>query len=528
MSEHKGQRPQAGNGASGELLRAILDSASQAILTVNAAGVIQMANAQAGEMFGHAPAELVGQGLETLMPEAARAAHARHRADYFDRPRVREMGAGFELAARSRDGSEFPVEISLSHVRSDNGMLAIAFVTDITQRKRLEEQLLQSQKLEAVGRLAGGVAHDFNNLLTIILGYNSQLLSGISPFDPLRGCAEEVQRASERAAALTKQLLAFSRRQPIQPKVISLNDVLAGVHGMLRRVVPESVEIVLRLRPDVGNVKVDRTQMEQVILNLIVNAGDAMPGGGRVLIETQQVTLDQTYSRTHLGVQPGEYAMLAVTDTGSGMDAETRRHIFEPFFTTKPPDQGTGMGLATVYGIVKQNRGDIWVYSEPGKGATFKVYIPLAYECAEATGPVPESDPPEAITETILVVEDEPAVRRLIFDALRQSGYGVLEAADSLEAIHSSKQHQGAIHLLLTDVVMPHSNARDMARQIAATRPGLKTLYMSGYTEDTILHHGIVEAGIEFLPKPFAVATLLKRVREVLSDARGRTSAMNA
>jgi PAS domain S-box-containing protein len=499
------------------LLRAILDSASQAILTVDRRGTIVSVNTKSGEVFGYPTEEMVGQPVEMLLPDGARAGHNQHRSNYFSSPRVRPMGLGMDLSARRKDGTEFPVEISLSYIESDHEPLAIAFVSDITGRKRLEEQLVHSQKMEAVGRLAGGIAHDFNNLLTIISGYDRLMLNALSPQDSMRGYAEEIARAAERATALTKQLLAFSRRQIIQPKVLNLNAIVDETQTMLRRLLGENTKLVAILQPTLGFVRADRSQFEQVLFNLAVNARDAMPQGGTITIETCNVDLDADYAKTHLGVQPGPYVMMAVTDTGIGMDAETRRHIFEPFFTTKPADQGTGLGLATVYGIVKQNGGDIWVYSEIGKGTTFKVYLPrVDGETQAQTSPAAAGEPRRG-TETILVVEDEKGVRQLIVTVLKQHGYRVLEAGDSLEAVQVSEKHQGDIALLITDVIMPHSSGRDLADRLLVARPSTKVLYISGYTENTILHHGVLESNIDFLAKPFAFETLLDKVREMIN-----------
>jgi two-component system cell cycle sensor histidine kinase/response regulator CckA len=327
-------------------------------------------------MFGYSREELLGSRIEMLLPESQRSAHEREREEYFARPRVRPMGVGMDLAGRRKDASEFPAEVSLSHIDTREGLFAIAFVSDISQRKQLEEQLAHAQKMEAVGRLAGGVAHDFNNMLTVISGYNRMILDDLSPLDPLRGNAEEILKAADRAAALTNQLLAFSRRQIMRPSVLNVNAVIANTEKMLRHVIGEDIQLMLNPARDAGNIRADPGHIEQAVVNLAVNARDAMPLGGRLAIETANVRLDETYARTHSGVQPGEFVMIAVSDTGHGMDAETRRHIFEPFFTTKETGKGTGLGLATVYGMVKQCGGDIWVYSEPGQGTTFKLYFP--------------------------------------------------------------------------------------------------------------------------------------------------------
>jgi PAS domain S-box-containing protein len=469
-------------------------------------------------MFGYSGGELLGARIEVLLPESQRHKHSSQRDQYFARPRVRPMGIGMDLAGRRKDGTEFPVEISLSYVENVEGLFAIAFVNDISDRKRLEAQLLQSQKMEAVGRLAGGVAHDFNNMLTVIAGYNRMILDDLSPLDPLRGCAEEVLKAADRAAALTRQLLAFSRRQIMQPCVMGVNETVERTENMLRRLIGEDVELVLALAADAGNIRADPNHIEQAIVNLALNARDAMPNGGRITVETANVHLDETYTRTHLGMQPGDFVMIAVSDNGKGMDAETRRRIFEPFFTTKAAGKGTGLGLATVYGSVKQLGGDIWVYSEPGRGTTFKLYFPRV---AEPTA-VPATDSPDAAevprTETIIVVEDEQAVRDLTVKMLRKLGHTVLPAANGAEAIAAAKSYSGRIGLLVTDVVMPNMSGHQVAEQLLELRPDLKVLYLSGYTDNTVVHHGVLEDGVAFLPKPFSREALAKKVRHVLES----------
>ncbi len=505
---------------SDKMLAAILESASQAILSVDRYGRIVLANARTEQMFGYSRKELLGATIELLIPECSRGGHIRNREEYFANPRIRPMGIGLDLAGRRKDGAEFPVEISLSYIETGDGTFAIAFVTDITARKKLEEQLLHSQKMEAVGRLAGGVAHDFNNMLTIISGYNRMLLDQLSPLDPLRGYAEEVLKAADRAGALTNQLLAFSRRQVLQPRVADVNSLVTGAERMLRRLIGEDVELVIRTAPDAGNLKADPGQIEQVIFNLAVNARDAMPTGGRITIETASAQLDKQYAKTHLGVKPGEYVLIAVSDTGHGMDAETKSHIFEPFFTTKEQGKGTGLGLATVYGIVKQSGGDIWVYSEPGKGTAFKVYFPRVYE-SEARPSRPGMSLEKNLgAETILVVEDEQGVRELIAEMLRQQGYQVLKAANGAEAIRIAEGHEGAIHMLVTDVVMPQMGGKQLADTLVPLRPAMKVLYLSGYTENTVVDHGVLVPGFEFLGKPFTHESLAKKIREVL-DGQG-------
>jgi PAS domain S-box-containing protein len=499
-----------------KLLPALLDSAAQAILSVDRSGRIVLANARTEEMFGYSRRELIGEPIESLLPESSREAHVKHRTDYIAKPRVRPMGIGMDLAGRKKDGTEFPVEVSLSFLETDEGPFGIAFVTDITPRKRLEEQLVHSQKMEAVGRLAGGVAHDFNNLLTIISGYERMLLDRLPAASPLRDYAEEVLKAADRAAALTNQLLVFSRRQVMQPRVVEANALVQSDETMLRRLIGEEIDLVLNLAPEVGNIKVDPGQLSQVVFNLAINARDAMPGGGRLTIETAPAHLDEEYAKTHLGVEPGDYVMIAVSDNGTGMDAETRSHIFEPFFTTKEQGKGTGLGLATVYGIVKQSGGDIWVYSEPGKGTTFKVYFPrIRDRAAEAARPLAAARAHRG-HETILVVEDEAGVRELVAEMLRQYGYNVLKAASPLEALELSKQHDGPIQMLLTDVVMPQMSGRQLAGQLLPQRPEMRALYLSGYTENTVVRQGVLEPGVEFLAKPFSQDALAGKIREIL------------
>ena len=383
--------------------------------------------------------------------------------------------------------------------------------------QKTEEQLRQAQKMEAVGRLAGGVAHDFNNLLSVILGYTSLLLDELKPGDRMREEIQEVSLAGERAAELTRQLLVFSRQQVLQPKVIDLSQVVSGLEKMLRRVLGEDIEFALSAPRGVGNVYADPSQIEQIVMNLVVNARDAMPCGGKLSVEATSVELDEDELAGRSGGVAGRFAVLTVTDTGTGMDAATRARIFEPFFTTKEVGQGTGLGLSTVFGIVNQSGGYLTVDSELGVGTTFKMYLPCT-DRAPANVSSPSLAPPALRgSETILLVEDDEQVRVLNCAILRRNGYHVLEAADGVQALQLSQTFAGNIHLLLVDVVMPHMGGRELAARLGSFRPGTKVIYVSGYTEDTVLHHGVLEAGLQFLQKPITPDTLLRKLREVLT-----------
>jgi PAS domain S-box-containing protein len=385
-------------------------------------------------------------------------------------------------------------------------------------RAQLEEQLRQAQKIDSIGRLAGGVAHDFNNILTAINGYADLMLLELTPGDPLRSSVTEIRRAGERAAGLTRQLLAFSRRQLLQPRVLALNSLIVDSIRMLKRLLGEDIELVTLLDPDLGQVKADAGQMDQVILNLALNARDAMPQGGRLTLETQNVILQEEYAQKHFSLQPGSYIMLAVSDIGCGMDAQILSHIFEPFFTTKEPGKGTGLGLSTVYGIVQQSGGSIWVYSEPGRGTTFKIYLPRIKESvAEAVEKRTEPESPRG-SETILVVEDDEIVRKLTCQALRRYGYLVVEAANGGEALLACERHPGTIPLMITDVVMPQISGPELAARLRQLHPEIHVLYISGYTEDAVVRHGLLDEARSFLQKPFTPSTLVHKVRDMLDQ----------
>ena len=394
-------------------------------------------------------------------------------------------------------------------------------LVDITKRKEMETQLRQAQKMEAVGLLAGGIAHDFNNMLTVIIGHTDMIISRFGHEDPLQSDLAEIKSAGQRAAALTQQLLAFSRRQFLQPHVLDLNAVIADIIKMLRRLVSEHIELVMILDPGLARVKADRGQLEQIIMNLVVNARDVLPQGGRISITTGNVELDEGYVRDHAGAKPGPYVMLAVGDTGPGMDAETQTHIFEPFFTTKEMGKGTGLGLATVYGIIKQSGGYIEVDSAPGKGATFRIYLPQTKEAIEPAAPAIIPDRPLTGTETVLLVEDEDQVRKFILMLLQKHGYTVFEAGRGEEALRICDEHQDPIHLLFSDMVMPGLNGRELAIRVMAIRPETRVLLMSAYTRDAVEQLALMAPGTPFLKKPFSIESLLRKVREVL-DAPAR------
>jgi len=427
-----------------------------------------------------------------------------------------------EATWKRRDGRPLTAQLSVRAVRNGAGQVEYyeTFVRDVTDQRRLQEQVLQSQKMEAVGRLAGGIDHDFNNLLTVITSYSDLLLEDLAPGDAKRDDVEQVRKAADGAAALTRQLLAFSRQQVVEPRVVSLNTVVEGLQKILRRVIGEDIDLAITLAPDLGAVRADVGQLEQVLMNLAVNARDAMPTGGRLTIETANVEHDPDYARDQEAAAVRRFAMLAVSDSGCGMDEATKARIFEPFFTTKEPGKGTGLGLATVYGIVQQAGGFIWVYSEPDQGTSFKVYLPEVDATAERPTAVPGARVPGG-TETVLLVEDAAAVRAVTKQVLERQGYKVLEAADGEAALQLAQRHRGPIDLLLTDVVMPRLSGRELAGQFARLRPDTRVLYASGYTDDSVVRHGILESGTAYLQKPFSPESLARKVREVL-DAGAR------
>ena len=493
--------------------RSLVVNAPYGVCRCDAAGIMLDVNPALVAMLGHeSAAELVGGNLANLY------ADSQQWFELADRFRSLQKFKGLMAEWENKSGAAISVRLSGRAFRDErNSIFFELFAEDVTERRALEQQLRHSQKMEAVGRLAGGIAHDFNNLLMVISGYCEFLLERVGTNPALRGPAQEIANASQRATGLTRQLLAFSRKQMLAPKVIDLNTVVTENLRMLERVIGEDIDLVMVPGEELGSVKADPGQVEQVIMNLAVNARDAMPQGGKLTIETANISLDEEYARFHESVKPGDYVMLAISDTGAGMDAETQNHIFEPFFTTKGL-KGTGLGLSTVYGIVKQSEGYIWVYSEPGKGTTFKVYLPRVNYIGEPVSVQPAAAPPKAEYghETVLLVEDEAKLRGLARQSLEGQGYTVIEAGDGIEAMQQAQGHRGPIHLLLTDVIMPGMNGRELAGQLAPRRPEMRVLYMSGYTENAIGHNGMLDEGINLLQKPFTLAAMKAKVREVL------------
>jgi PAS domain S-box-containing protein len=494
--------------------RRLVDSNVQGVFFWNTTGQITDANDAFLRMVGYqrddltagrvswaamTPPELVEQD-ERVLKELARAG----------------VCEAYEKEFIGADGARVPVLMAPATFE-DNPEEGFCFVLDLSERRKLEQQFLRAQRLESIGTLAGGVAHDFNNILSVVLSFASLILADLKPGDPLRADVSEIVRAGERATDLTRQLLAFSRKQVLQPQVLDLGHVVLGMDKMLRRLLSEAIELSLIVPPSPpGRVLADPGQVEQIVMNLAVNARDAMPEGGRLIIEIADAELDAEYAELHHGVVPGSYVMIAVTDTGIGMDAATRERIFEPFFTTKEVGRGTGLGLSTVFGIVKQSQGHIWVYSEPGHGSSFKVYLPRVEQPADAVVPAPLEPTSLRGSETVLLVEDESQVRTTARAILQRHGYNVLEAQNGGEALLICEQFPATIHLLVTDVVMPRMSGRQVAERLSPMRPGMKVLYVSGYTEDSVIRAGVLDSSIAFLAKPITPNALLRKVREVL------------
>jgi two-component system cell cycle sensor histidine kinase/response regulator CckA len=491
-----------------DTLRAVIQTSPLAIVGMDLDGTVKSWNRAAERMFGWRSEEVVGQRFPIIPEEDEEFFRVNQ-----ERLRFGETIAGVERQRRRKDGTLIDVALWNAPQRDGAGRVvgAISVIADVSERKRLEEQFLQSQKMEAVGRLAGGVAHDFNNLLTVISGYTQMLFEEMPADDPTRDYVTEIVRAAESATTLTDQLLAFSRRQIVSPRVIDLNELVSGVDKMVHRLIGEDIELKFTLAPKLPKVKIDSGQFQQVVLNLVVNARDAMPEGGTISIETSTMTVGENHAD---GVAPGAYVVLSVVDSGKGMTEEVRKRAFEPFFTTKGRGKGTGLGLSTVYGIVKQAGGDITIASEPGEGATFRMYLPSVDEAVAAGVETPGASVAKTGTETVLVVEDDAGLRRLVTDVLSNHGYTVLAAADFRAALEFCEAHAGPVHLLLTDLVLPGMSGSELAGRAQALRPKLKVLLMSGYTDRA----GLDEPMHPFLQKPFTPETLLTRMRQLLDS----------
>jgi PAS domain S-box-containing protein len=484
----------------------VFDAETLAFLAVNDAAV---------RLYGFSRDEFLGMTIKDIRPQEEVPALLEYLTTMPDSPSLPAV----HVKHRRKDGSLLEVAGSTNPIQFQGRRARLVLATDVSERRQLEAQLLQAHRMEAVGRLAGGVAHDFNNLLGVITGYSELLIKDLGPRHPGSKRVSEIQKAADRAAALTRQLLAFSRKQVLQPRVLDINAVVVDMETMLRRLIGEDIRLVTRPRAGIGRIKADPGQIEQVLMNLAVNARDAMPKGGRLLFETANVALDEGYARAHPEVQPGPFVMLTVSDTGVGMDAQTQTHIFEPFFTTKEMGSGTGLGLATVFGIVQQSGGSIIVDSRLGLGTTCTIYFPRVEDDLSRPSPSPPGAPRARGSETILLVEDAHPLRVMIREVLEEAGYTVLEYEDPETALHRVATLEIPVGLLLTDVVMPRLSGPDLARSVRATRPEINVLFMSGYTDEAMGLHGVVVEGTQFIQKPFSPDALLAKVREALDGA---------
>jgi two-component system cell cycle sensor histidine kinase/response regulator CckA len=509
--------------------KAVLDAALDCIVTMDDRGRIVDFNPAAERTFGFSQDQVVGKLLgETIVPPSLRKRHREGLKRYLEGGDPTIIGKRLELTGMRADGTEFPLEVLVTRADVDGRPFFAGFLRDLSaqrrserEHERLEGELRQALKMDAIGQLAGGIAHDFNNLLTVIGGESDLLLGAMSEDDPHREQLERVRTAVECASALTRQLLAFSRQQPVQPRPLDLNGAVEGIVPMLRRVIGERIELHTQLGEELGHVRADPSQIDQVILNLTVNARDAMPDGGTLTLETSVADVDDSYATGHVSVpiEPGRYAVLSVCDTGEGIDHETQARIFEPFFTTKGEAEGTGLGLSTVYGIARQNGGFIWVYSEPGHGATFKVYLPRI-EGAEGAGEGPEEGEEALVgTETVLLVEDSETVRAVVRRILDSQGYGVIEAADGEEALEAYERHADEIELVLSDMVMPGMGGPEMSEELLARDSGLRLVFMSGYSETPAGELPPVPDGAGFIQKPFTPGALGSEIRRILDAA---------
>ena len=525
---------------------ALLELAPDAIVGIGRDGVILLVNAQVEALFGYAREELLGQPVEILVPERFRTAHGSHRARYFHDPRTRPMGAGLDLFGRRRDGEEFPAEISLSSIETDNGTIGIAAIRDVSdrvvaarererleaeaERERLQNKLHEAQRLESLGQLAGGIAHDFNNLLAVIINYAAFVAEDLQTasekgeterWSSAREDIEQIRLAGERASHLTHQLLAFARREVVQPEVVDVNDIVRDIEQLLRRTLGEHVELQSSLATDLHQVLIDPGQVEQILVNLAVNARDAMPDGGTLQIDTANIDVDAAYTASRPDLSPGPYVRLRVSDTGVGMPSETLQRAFDPFFTTKPAGQGTGLGLATVYGIIQQAGGRSQIYSEPGVGTTVSVLLPATEQATKHAEPS-EDSPTRRCEETILLVEDEAALREVTRRILSAAGYNVIVASDGLEALQVAEAHDAQIDMLLSDVVMPQMNGPLLAERLIAQRPSIRVLLMSGFAQPILDSGGHLGAGIALIEKPFSGPALLAKIAQSIEHVEAR------
>jgi two-component system cell cycle sensor histidine kinase/response regulator CckA len=519
--------------------RGLMEAAPDAMVCVDVNGRIALVNAQTERLFGYGRDELIGQPVEVLVPDQVRDLHPGHRAGYVADPAPRPMGADMQLAGRRRDGSTFPAEVSLSALGTDEGLLVTAVVRDVTERleiaaererlrsqaerDKLERQLHQSQRLESLGQLAGGVAHDFNNLLGVISNYAAFAGEGVAKELPdqrghaVRDDISQIQQAAERAAGLTHQLLAFARQEVIQPRVLNVNDVVEGVERLLIRTLGEHIELITDLAEGLPLILADPGQIEQVLVNLAVNARDAMPRGGKLVIQTTSTDIDEIAAAGHAGLPPGRYVAMKVSDTGTGIPRDVMERVFEPFFSTKPKGEGTGLGLATVYGIITQAGGHVRIYSEPGMGTTLTALLPVTEQAPTAATAPPPAETQRGHGEIILVVEDEAAMREVTRRILDRNGYHVVAAASGKEALHILASELEHIDVLLTDVIMPHMQGKELADKICFLQPTAHVVFMSGYTQGLLGAQGVLEPGVRLIEKPFSEASLLAKLHEMLN-----------
>jgi two-component system cell cycle sensor histidine kinase/response regulator CckA len=504
----------------------ILDAAPNAVVGVDANGRIMYANPLTEATFGFNREELLGRPIEALMPADARNRHLAFREGFLSAPSARPMGIGMYLSAQRRDGSQFPVEISLAPIRLEGKQVIFATVIDITARKAAEDQLLQARKLESLGRLAGGIAHDFNNMLFAIRGHAEMLKQDLSAdnraafdFETSMHGVEAIRLAAEGATKLTSQLLAFARQQVVRPEILDVNQAIEAMQPMIRRLINADIQLTHRLDPSTGLIRTDPGQLDQILVNLIVNARDAMPHGGTITIETGNIKVDEPYAADLLDVTPGPYVLIAVSDTGSGMDRATREHVFEPFFTTKAPGKGTGLGLATIHGIVKQAGGHIWLYSEPGLGTTFKICFPRM-DAQQTVAPADPLPAPAVGVGTVLVVEDEPSVRETTTELLKRAGYRVLAVVDGAQAIIAVENATESIDVIVSDVVMPTMSGIALSEHMMDRHPEIGLVLLSGYTAGMLEIERIIARGAIFVSKPVTSDALILAIQ-----AAGRSKA---